>query len=1018
MTGEPGRGSEWRIWDLHVHTPSSLVQQYGSPDDATWARYLDELENLPPDIRVIGVNDYWFLDGYRRVARAKAEGRLANLDAIFPVLELRINQFGGTESNLSRVNFHVIFDPALDVEIIQQQFLDRLHAAFTLDPVHELPTWDQAVTRESISELGRLIKASVPTSELPKYGSDLEEGFNSLTVPYEELSKVLSSSSALRGRYVTAVGKTEWASIKWNDQSIASKKTIVAEADLLFTAYENSGPWAEHVEKLRSARVNHRILDCSDAHHWSDSDQKDRLGACQTWINSTPTLAGLRHALREFAFRVHVGLEPPILARIRRAPERFIDSITVSSNDPTKHRAFSYALPLNSGFVAVVGNKGQGKSALLDSIALAGNSSRTAEFAFLTRQRFLAPSNPSASQYFSELLWQSGARRLAHFSDGHDRGAPVAVEYLPQKYVERVCSVDPLSGAQDEFEAELRAVLFTHIPEEARLGERSFDGLLQRTAEATRQDLGQLRQQLQPAIDAYVELARFRADNRLTDVEARLRLKEADVTAAQAEVASAIQALAVVDSESQHDADLAALRTESEALASELANLRRQDSVAVRETGATNQRLLAMDAVLARAVALRDDAEVLNLEAQDIQGVSADAGVAPRRLVSVSVDASLVVEWKVAVSATQEERARTRETLGVRVAITEDQLNLVNERLQAVDSARELSRQRLLQCQERLVALKGSADDPSTEKGLLDLRGRVIAAPGKLDASREAMLAHVGKIYAALAMELTAVEGLYAPAAAFIAGAEVVQKAGLEFRAELRVMPLWKEIPTRLDGRRIGDLGESLRLLPERVSPIAWSLLEGELRTVLTRLEAERGQVGESFRSPDLALRTGVTLETFLTELLDLAWIETRFGLTGDGEPLAQLSPGQRGLVLALFYLIVDRRQTPLLLDQPEENLDNATIASLLVPAIKEAAGRRQTIIVTHNANLAIVGDADQIIHCRVVDRTFEVSSGCISELDTAQSAVDILEGTMPAFDNRRHKYEAFPSLAVGGATA
>jgi predicted ATPase len=137
-----------------------------------------------------------------------------------------------------------------------------------------------------------------------------------------------------------------------------------------------------------------------------------------------------------------------------------------------------------------------------------------------------------------------------------------------------------------------------------------------------------------------------------------------------------------------------------------------------------------------------------------------------------------------------------------------------------------------------------------------------------------------------------------------------------------------------------------------------------------------------------------------------------RFGLIGDGLPLAQLSPGQRGLVLALFYLIVDRRTTPLLLDQPEENLDNATIASLLVPAIREAAGRRQTIIVTHNANLAVVGDADQIVHATISKGVFDVTSGCISELDVARSAIDVLEGTKPAFDNRRHKYEAFPNLS------
>lgn len=111
--------------------------------------------------------------------------------------------------------------------------------------------------------------------------------------------------------------------------------------------------------------------------------------------------------------------------------------------------------------------------------------------------------------------------------------------------------------------------------------------------------------------------------------------------------------------------------------------------------------------------------------------------------------------------------------------------------------------------------------------------------------------------------------------------------------------------------------------------------------------------------------------------------------------------------MLALFYLVVDRRMTPLLLDQPEENLDNETIASKLVPAIHEAAGRRQTIVVTHNANLAIVGDADQIVHCQVQDQRFTVSSGSIAELDVAKFALNILKGRSPPLiivgTNMRH---------------
>ena len=72
---ERARGAAWRIWDLHVHTPASFEQGYGGDNDEVWEKYIDELEKLPEEMKVIGINDYWFLDGYKRVREAKEAGR-------------------------------------------------------------------------------------------------------------------------------------------------------------------------------------------------------------------------------------------------------------------------------------------------------------------------------------------------------------------------------------------------------------------------------------------------------------------------------------------------------------------------------------------------------------------------------------------------------------------------------------------------------------------------------------------------------------------------------------------------------------------------------------------------------------------------------------------------------------------------------------------------------------------------------------------------------------------------------
>src|SRR6266849_2164652 len=121
---DPG-GSVWRKWDLHVHTPASIYHNYPGTEAEAWARFIADLEALPSEFKVIGINDYLFLDGYTRLLVEKAAGRLANLDLVLPVIELRLDKFVGHDSHFQRVNFHVIFD-AMDPEVIETQFINSL----------------------------------------------------------------------------------------------------------------------------------------------------------------------------------------------------------------------------------------------------------------------------------------------------------------------------------------------------------------------------------------------------------------------------------------------------------------------------------------------------------------------------------------------------------------------------------------------------------------------------------------------------------------------------------------------------------------------------------------------------------------------------------------------------------------------------------------------------------------------------------------------------------------------------
>ena len=193
---------------------------------------------LPEDFSVIGINDYLFLDGYRKVLEFKSRGRLQNIDTFLPVLEFRLARFAGTEDKLRRINYHVVFSDEITSDQIEQQFLNQLKAQYTLSPGVDVD-WAGVVTRQSLEDLGTAIVASAPADKKPDYGPPVLEGFNNLNLSVETIRDALDSPY-FKNKYITAVGKTEWTSLKWTDQSIAEKRTLINEPDALFVSAANA----------------------------------------------------------------------------------------------------------------------------------------------------------------------------------------------------------------------------------------------------------------------------------------------------------------------------------------------------------------------------------------------------------------------------------------------------------------------------------------------------------------------------------------------------------------------------------------------------------------------------------------------------------------------------------------------------------------------------------------------------------------------------------------------------------
>ncbi|WP_336715029.1 TrlF family AAA-like ATPase [Chryseobacterium mucoviscidosis] len=359
------RGSEWRKWDLHVHTPLSIYQRFGNNDEETWEKYISDLENLSNDFAVVGINDYLFLDGYAKLKEEQENNlRLSNLK-LLPVVEFRIEKFAGINfEKLKRINLHVIFSDEIPLETIQSQFLNTLEQSYYLESGEP---WTRAITTQSVEELGNQIKSNVPKSELHKYGSDLTEGFNNLNVREEEIFKSLNKD-CFKGKYLIAIGKTEWGDLKWTDASIATKKSIINKANIVFTASESINDFNKAKAQLTNQGVNDLLLDCSDAHYLSTEIDKDRIGNCNTWIKAQPTFEGLKQILYEPNERVKIQVDKPDF----KEDKLVIDEIQFISEN---QRFISQPIKLNQNLNVIIGGKSSGKSILLYNIAktLLGN---------------------------------------------------------------------------------------------------------------------------------------------------------------------------------------------------------------------------------------------------------------------------------------------------------------------------------------------------------------------------------------------------------------------------------------------------------------------------------------------------------------------------------------------------------------------------------------------------------------------------------------------------------------------
>ncbi len=153
-------------------------------------------------------------------------------------------------------------------------------------------------------------------------------------------------------------------------------------------------------------------------------------------------------------------------------------------------------------------------------------------------------------------------------------------------------------------------------------------------------------------------------------------------------------------------------------------------------------------------------------------------------------------------------------------------------------------------------------------------------------------------------------------------------------------------------------------------------------------------------------LKKTVFQDYFLKSLADLVTyqVPNRFTIAYQGKELKNHSMGQRASALILFILSQGENDV-IMIDQPEDDLDNQTIYADVIRLIERIKKSTQFIFATHNPNIPVLGDAEQVMACSFSDGRIHVKAGGIDSREMQQSIVDIMEGGKDAIDRRKEIY-------------
>ena len=945
-------GSEWRRWDLHIHTPETNKEDSytGSTPEEKWdnfyrciSEYVGDGSDPSKAIAVLGITDYVTIDNYKKVV---ADNRLPDcVKLVIPNIEMRMTPV----ASRSPVNIHFLFDPAI-VDQLETRFFNQLKIDIGGRLYHPVR-----------SELIALGKTKYPNQTDEKVL--MKEGVELFVISKDAIDAVMKADPDLRKHVLigvsnssndglSGVGQDEIYKTGSGSQMEAVVDSIFKLCDFIFSGKPGDVEYFLGKKKGHNCKKQDVINRCgslmpciigSDAHTNAKMFEPDLKRYC--WIKADPTFNGLRQIIYEPETRVRIQETQPE----RKEQYYVIDGVSfgdVASDDSISNTDLRGVfppgfVPFNDHLNCIIGGKSTGKSLLLHNIAYAIDPAQVLK-------KCEDPKHGTKGSIIdgATVRWKDGTISRSS-DDQHDH----KIVYIPQTYLNR------LSESEDEstdIDSIIESIVLGKKESKDAFGKMKSDiDSLKKKTDANIYQLRTLQGEVKELVEQQKEIGtREGIKKEIDDKEQRRKEISAALSISEDDVKKY--------SEAEHEA------TELEALIRRVT--REKDSIEEIET-----------------VVQVLDFSSLELSESIWQLLNTACAAAVR-----AADNSWQESKVGLLTEIFRQIADAQEKLDADKAIIDSLAEQVKQSAELVELSTALKKQK-----EKL----GEFND--LDQKIQDRKRQISSIIDQLSQTFDSYRS----IHEEFANYINDMDSDAEVAEADIDDEELRFIVRTPFRREsFEEMLRAKFNKTVLRGQRdIIDLDkfDEKDFTPEKINALIMRITDGTLKLLTSASEEE-------------------TLRAILSD-----WYNTTYNVEMGGDTIGSMSPGKKALVLLKMLIKLEDSKCPILIDQPEDDLDNRSIYKELTPFILSRKVDRQIIVVTHNANVVLGSDAEEVIvanqdgkntpndtykfeyvtgaieHC---DRTCE-GEGVLYQFSIQQHICDILEGGRDAFKHREQKY-------------